>query len=110
MYTKPIMENIDPALVQQFLENYSANAGGDGTASPAINILPESFITMLTWGFIALNVIAILFLIVYIIASIRKWRVQSAILDMHRDVKELKSALVHEKPQTKIDSDTAKIA
>jgi preprotein translocase subunit SecY len=98
------MENIDPALLQQFLQNNS------GETSPTINLFPESFINLLTAGFIALNVIAALFLIVYIIGMVRKWKVQSAVLDMHKDVKELKQLMTREKPQNVIDKDTSKTA
>ena len=98
------MQNVDPTLLQELLQN---NSGG---SSPTINLLPESFITMLTAGFIALNIIAALFLVVYVIGMVRKWKVQSAILDMHADVKALRQLMTREKPQNVIDKDTSKIA
>lgn len=55
---------------------------------------------MLTAGFIALNVIAALFLIVYIIGMVRKWKVQSAVLEMQKDVRELRSALASKQNET----------
>ena len=101
------MENIDPSLLQQFLEN---NSSGSNTA-PTVNLLPESFISMVTIGFIALNVIATLFLIVYVLGVVRKWKVQSAILEMHKDVRDIKQQLItKEKAPKPIDTDTAKIA
>lgn len=102
------MENIDPALVQQFLQNYSQNQ--EGGASSNFNLIPQELINMLAIGITTLTVISALFLIVYLIGTIRKWKVQSAILDMHKDVKELKQHLAPQIPQTKIDRDTEKIA
>lgn len=102
------MENIDPALVQQFLQTYSENQEGD--ASPSFNLFPQELIDMFAIGIIALIVISSLFLVVYLIGTIRKWRVQSAVLDIHRDVKELKQHFEGQRSQTKIDRDTEKIA
>lgn len=84
------MQNIDPSLLQQLIQN-----NPDGT-SPTINIFPESFINLLTAGFIALIVIAALFLVVYAIGMMRKWKVQSAVLTMQRDVHELKELLARD--------------
>lgn len=98
------MENIDPAILQQFLQNDS-----DGTSQP-FTLFPQELIDMFAMGIIALIVIAALFLVVYTIGMVRKWKVQSAILDMHKDVKELKQSMTSGKPHDPIDKDTAKIA
>ena len=101
------MENIDPALIQQFLKNNS----GDG--APTINLFPQELVEIIAVGSIALTVITALFFIVYLLGTVRKWKVQSAVLDMRNDVKELKELMGGKKPQEKvekIDKDTSKIA
>lgn len=108
MYTDS-MQNIDPSIIQQYIDQYTQSQGGQSTA-PTINVFPPEFIALLSMILVATAVISVLFLIVYIIGTIRKWRVQSAILDIHRDVKELKASLVTTKPSTVIDKDTNKIA
>lgn len=102
------MENIDPALIQKFLESNANKA--DGSSTQPFTLFPQELVDIFAMATIALTVISALFLIVYLIGTIRKWRVQSAVLDMHRDVKELKEHLAPQKPQTKIDRDTEKIA
>lgn len=62
------------------------------------NIIPESLITTITVGFIVLNVLGVLFLIVYIIGIVRKWKVQSAVLHMQKDLAEIKASLIHQAP------------
>jgi hypothetical protein len=66
----------------------SANGGGASTS-----LIPESLTTALSVGFIVLNVISILFLILYIVSLVRKWKVQSAVLHMQKDLAEIKLAL-----------------
>lgn len=63
---------------------------GGGTAP---SLIPESLITTLTVGFIVLNVLGILFMIFYIFSMVRKWRVETAMLKMQKDVAEIKAAL-----------------
>lgn len=58
------------------------------------NLIPESLVTTLTVGFIVLNVLGVLFLIAYIFGIIRKWKVQSAVLHMQKDLAEIKASLV----------------
>lgn len=103
------MENIDPALLQQYLQNNS-DSGSGSSMTPTINLFPESFIALLSLGFIILLVLSSLFLLAYILGMVRKWKVQSAILDMHKDVKELKQLMGREKPEDSIDKDTPRIA
>lgn len=103
------MQNIDPALIEEFLRKSNESPNG---SAPAINLLPESFLNALTLGFIALNVVAVLFLIVYVFSAIRKWKVQSAVLHMQKDVAEIKAALAgtDTRPAPVVDNDTKKIA
>lgn len=58
------------------------------------SLIPESLTQTLTIGFIVINVVSILFLIAYILSVIRKWKVQTAILRMQKDVAELKAHMV----------------
>lgn len=62
-----------------------------GGSTPSL--IPESLITTLTVGFIVLNVLGILFMIFYIFSIVRKWRVESAMLHMQKDVAEIKTLL-----------------
>lgn len=79
---------IDPTLLQNLL------SGDSGTS-----LIPESLITTLTVGFIVLNVLGILFLIFYIASMIRKWKVESAVLHMQKDLAEIKAALAKPQPE-----------
>lgn len=99
------MENVDPNILQNFLQNNT-----DGSLTPTINIFPEELITTLTVGFYILTAVSVLFLIAYIVNSVRKWKVQSAILEMQKDVRDIKQSLSTAKPQTPIDKNTPKIA
>lgn len=62
--------------------------GGSGGS-----IIPDSLATTLTVSFILLNVLGVLLTILYIINVVRKWKVQSAILHMQKDVAEIKQHL-----------------
>lgn len=62
-----------------------------GDSQPSL--IPESFMTMLTVSFIVLNVLGILFLIFYVLGMVRKWRVQTAVLEMRKDLAEIKAQL-----------------
>lgn len=63
-----------------------------GGSTPSL--IPESLVTTLTVGFIVLNVLGILFMIFYVFSIVRKWRVESAMLHMQKDVAEIKEALL----------------
>lgn len=65
----------------------------------APSLIPESLVTTLTVGFIVLNVLGILFFVFYVISLIRKWKVESAVLHMQKDVAEIKAQLAADKPQ-----------
>lgn len=71
------------------LDNPSLNALTDGST----NLIPESFITTITIGFIVLNVLGLLFLVAYIAGLVRKWKVQSAVLHMQKDLADIKVLL-----------------
>lgn len=103
------MQNIDPAIIEEFLRRSSESS--DTGVTPTVNILPEAFIETLTIGFIALTVIAGLFLLAYLVSLVRKWKVQSAVLGLQKDVSEIKQILgANNTAASPIDSDTKKIA
>lgn len=94
------MENIDPAILQQFLQNNT-----EGTSQP-FTLFPQELIDMFAMGIIALVVISALFLLVYLVGTIRKWKVQSAVLDIHKDVKQLKELLAPKSPSSPVKTNS----
>jgi hypothetical protein len=62
-----------------------------GGSTPSL--IPESLVTTLTVGFIVLNVLGILFFVFYVISMIRKWKVESAVLHMQKDLAAIKASL-----------------
>lgn len=71
----------DPTALQSLLNNSQTS------------LIPESLVTTLMVGFIVFNVLAVLFLVFYIIGMIRKWKVQSAVFDIKNDLAEIKTLL-----------------
>ena len=78
------LEQLSPTD-QSALQGLLGNSGG--------SLIPESLVTTLTISFIVLNVLGVLFTIFYIAGIIRKWKVQSAVLHMQKDLVEIKQAL-----------------
>lgn len=102
------MENIDSNILQNFL-----NENTDGSVVPSINIFPDELVTAFTIGLYAISIVAILFVVAYIAGLIRKWKVDSAILEMQKDLKEIRESLSHDIParhHSPADTDTSKIA
>lgn len=66
----------------------------DSVKDSTTSLIPESLVTTITTGFLVLTVLGALFLVLYLFSIIRKWRVDSAILHMQKDVAEIKSQLV----------------
>lgn len=62
------------------------------------SLIPDSLVTTLTVGFIVLNVLTVLFFVFYVANMIRKWRVDTAILNMHKDLADIKAQLATERP------------
>lgn len=56
-------------------------------------LIPPELITAITVGFIALNVLGLCFIILYIVGLVRKWKVESAVLHMQKDLAEIKQQL-----------------
>jgi hypothetical protein len=77
---------IDPLTLQTLLS-------GSETS-----LIPESLVTTLIVSFILLNVLGVLFFIFYVLGIIRKWKVQSAVLHMQKDIAEIKTALAKPAP------------
>ena len=76
------LNQIDPSTIQSLL------AGSDGAS-----LIPESLVTTLVVSFVVLNVLGVLFLIFYVFGIIRKWKVQSAVLRMQKDLADIKAQL-----------------
>lgn len=75
---------IDPLTLQTLLS-------GSETS-----LIPESLVTTLIVSFVLLNVLGLLFFVFYVLGLIRKWKVESAMLHMQKDIAEIKTALVHQ--------------
>lgn len=69
-----------------------------GGSTPSL--IPESLITTLTVGFVVLNLLALLFFVFYVFSLIRKWKVESAMLKMQKDIADIKTALVQQSQPT----------
>lgn len=96
-YTKHMQDTTTP-------DNQSALNGLLGNADGK-SLIPDSFATFMMIGFVIINIITILFLVLYVIGLVRKWKVQTAIFHMQADLAEIKAALVkssepNEAPQT----------
>ncbi len=93
-YTHDMEETtqLDPSTLQNLLGNSNTS------------LIPESLVTTLTVSFIVLNVLGVLFFVFYVLSIIRKWKVQSAVLDIQKDLAEIKTAL--NKPVPSPDSST----
>jgi hypothetical protein len=74
-------------------DNQSALNGLLGNAD-GTSLIPDSLATVMMIGFVIINIISILFIVLYIISLVRKWKVQTAIFHMQADLAEIKAALV----------------
>ena len=92
-------ESLDPSLL-------NGTGGVDGLLGGSSTLITESFWTMLTIGFVVLNIVAILFVIAYIAVQVRVWKTQSATLAMRKDVAEIKTylAAITHQPKTDVPS------
>lgn len=63
--------------------------GGAGTES----LIPESMVTFLIVCFVILNLLSIAFLIFWIMGMVRRWKVQTAVLNMQKELVEIKQLL-----------------
>ncbi len=72
---------LDPTTLQSLLGNSQTS------------LIPESLVTMMIASFIILNVLGVLFFVFYVVGIVRKWKVQSAVLDIRKDLVEIKEQL-----------------
>jgi len=79
---------LDSQTLQNLL-NGTSDGGG-------VNLIPESLTGILTTSLMVSLGLMIVFLVLYALSIVRKWKVQSAILRMQKDVVEIKQALVKE--------------
>jgi hypothetical protein len=84
------MENLGPSALKQLFEN-----GGN----PTVSLFPEALVTAITTALTAMTIIGVLFLVVYVFGLVRKWKVDSAILTMQKDIHEIKESLGTRAPQ-----------
>lgn len=84
----------EPTDINQFDQSTLQNLLNNS----APTLIPESLVTTLTVGFIVLNVLGILFFIFFVINLIRKWKVESAVLHMQKDLAEIKTQLANQQP------------
>lgn len=57
-------------------------------------LIPESVVTFLIVCFVILNLLTIAFLIFWIMSMVRRWKVQTAVLNMQKELVEIKQLLV----------------
>ena len=75
---------IDPETLQSILGNSDVSS----------NLIPESLASIQTISLVATSVLTFIFVVFYIVGTVRRWKVQSAVLHMQKDVAEIKQALV----------------
>jgi hypothetical protein len=80
--TPPDITQYDQSALQSLL----------GGSSPSL--IPESLITTLTIAVIVMSTLGILFMVFYILSMIRKWKMESAMIHMQKDVADIKALLV----------------
>lgn len=56
-------------------------------------LIPESVVTFLIVCFVILNLLTIAFLIFWIMGMVRRWKVQTAVLNMQKELVEIKQLL-----------------
>lgn len=63
------------------------------------SLIPDSLVTTLTVSFIVINILGVLFLIFYVLGIVRKWRVQTAVFEIRKDLAEIKAQLATPTPK-----------
>ena len=66
------------------------NLLGGGSGEP---LIPESLQVFLIISFVVINILTIVFMIFWIMGMVRRWKVQTAILHMQKDIVEIKESL-----------------
>lgn len=56
-------------------------------------LIPESMMTFLIVCFVLINILTLLLMIFWIMGMVRRWKVQTAILRMQKDIVEIKESL-----------------
>lgn len=72
------LQGLDQSALQNLLNNSNTS------------LIPESLVTTLIVSFVILNILGLLFVVFYIAGIVRKWKVQTAILNMQKDVAEIR--------------------
>lgn len=62
--------------------------GGSGQS-----LIPDSMMPFLIISFVVINILTIVFMIMWIAGMVRRWKVQTAVLHMQKDMAEIKETL-----------------
>ncbi len=73
------------------LEQFDASRLNELFQNPTTTLIPESLINTIQTGILILTILGVLFLVLYIFSIVRKWKVDSAILQMQKDIAEIKN-------------------
>lgn len=91
-------------LYTEVMDNLNQSSLNDLLSNP-VNLIPESLITTITIGFVALNVLGLAFVVLYIINLVRKWKVESAVFHMQKDLAEIKQSLQAAQPAKPVQNE-----
>jgi hypothetical protein len=82
------MQDIPPDINQ-----YDQSALQSLLAGSSPSLIPESLITTLTIAVIVMSTLGILFMVFYVLSMVRKWKMESAMIHMQKDVADIKALL-----------------
>lgn len=92
------MENAQPINSQE-LQSLLDNSSGN-----PISVIPEALTGLLAISLVISLGLMVVFVLFYIFSTVRKWKVQSAILQMQKDLAEIKLSLAKTEASPKLDS------
>lgn len=92
------MDTIQQRLEQQPLQ--------DILSAPTITLVPESLTDTLATALIVMSGVTVVIALLFLVGTIRKWKVQSAVLKMQKDVAEIKQALERDAPASRAQATT----
>lgn len=73
-------------------QNLDLNSLLGGTSGEPL--ISEGMVTFFIVCFVLINLLTLVFLILWIMGMVRRWKVQSAVLHMQKDIAEIKELLV----------------
>ncbi len=63
-------------------------------------LIPDSMMTFIIISFVIINILTIVFMIMWIAGMVRRWKVQTAVLHMQKDMAEIKETLAKQAAAT----------